>query len=284
MASIEGFRAISQVAPLQSLRPDSRTEIAQCVECGMQFEQTIYVRRDGTDVPPDPRCDVCASVCERKWKAEELKYEVAEADARQRQMWRDSCGLGEMFKGKRFESFEPKLQPAAYKAVHGWNGKSLILASPGTYGVGKTHLVAALAYRLIESSDAAIAAQGAVVRLPRPVIFTTEQRLLGRIRATFDNGAAENDEMIYMELERIRLLIVDDVGKLRPRDPSFLQQVWYRVIDARYTAQRPIILTTNLRPVELEQHIGGAAADRLTEMCGHAGFIDMKGESYRRGK
>jgi DNA replication protein DnaC len=284
MGTIEGFRAINLAGPLQSLRPDSRTEMAQCVECGMQFEQTIYIRPDGSDVPPDPRCERCSSSYERNQRAATLKYEVAEADARQRQTWRESCGLGEMFRGKTFEAFDAKLQPAAYKAMHQWDGKSIVLASPGTYGVGKTHLVAALAHRLIEASDAAISVQGAVVRMARPVLFTTEQRLLGRIRATFGDNTPENDEAIYLELERIRLLIIDDVGKLRPRDPSFLQQVWYRVIDARYTSRRPIVLTTNLRPAELEQHIGGAAADRLTEMCGRGGLIDMKGESYRRAR
>jgi len=43
-----------------------------------------------------------------------------------------------------------------------------------------------------------------------------------------------------------------------------------------------LILTMNLTLQELEDHIGGAPADRLREMCGRSGFITMKGESYRK--
>jgi DNA replication protein DnaC len=105
---------------------------------------------------------------------------------------------------------------------------------------------------------------------------------MDRIRATFNDGARETDEEIYLQLERVRLLIVDDVGKRTPRDLSFTQQVWFRIIDGRYRAQRPLVLTTNLLPNELDQHIGGACADRLMEMCGASGLIAMKGTSYRR--
>jgi DNA replication protein DnaC len=164
-------------------------------------------------------------------------------------------------------------------------GGSLILQSPpGVYGVGKTHLVSALANQLVGTLNAAVSINGYVVAQPRPVAFTTEPTLTARIRATFNDGSRETDEVIYDQLERVRLLIIDDVGKDPPRDLSFVQRVWYRLIDARYRSERPVILTTNLVLDELEQHVGGSVADRLREMCGRKGIVTMKGESYRRGR
>lgn len=98
----------------------------------------------------------------------------------------------------------------------------------------------------------------------------------------FNDEALETDEAIYTQLENVRLLIIDDVGKRVPRDLNFIQQVWYRIIDGRYRKEKPVVLTTNLLPVDMEMHIGGASADRLTEMVGVKGFVAMKGESYRR--
>lgn len=264
-----------------------RSETTQCVDCGVQFEQMIYVRPDGTDVPYDNRCDDCSGKYERQLKHEAHMREVSQASMERKTEWRTRIvrELGDKFKGATFASFNKAKQPAAFKALSVWDGQSFMLASPPeVYGVGKTHLVAALANQLVETHDAAISVQGQVVRLPRPVIFTTEPILMDRIRATFHDDARETDELIYQELVNVRLLIIDDVGKRVPRDLSFTQQVWYRIIDGRYTGNRPIILTTNMLPSEIEDHIGGASTDRLTEMCGPKGWLVLKGQSYRRQK
>ena len=107
---------------------------------------------------------------------------------------------------------------------------------------------------------------------------------MARIRATFnrEGQGGETDEDIYRTLLRYDLLVVDDVGKVRPRDYSFLQGVFFRIIDDRYTSRKPVIVTTNLSLPELETHIGGAASDRLREMCGAKGLIKMTGQSFRR--
>ena len=244
--------------------------------------QTVFQRADGSEIAPDPRCELCSALHEARERVARRLDDVKAADDSRRQEWRLTCGLGDLH--KTLDGFDGTRQPKAFKALAEWSGESLVLASPGTFGVGKTHLVAALAHFLIETSQAAVSIQGNVVRLPRPCLFTTEQRILGRIRATFNANAAEIDEQVYLEMEKIRLLIVDDVGKVRPRDTSFLEQVWYRIIDGRYIAGRPVVLTTNLSLDELESHLGGAVSDRLREMCGRQGFITMKGQSYRRQK
>lgn len=261
--------------------------MAKCVDCGELFEQVVYIRPDDSEVAPDPRCRECSAEHERLERHAEHIRETQRISDERRDEWRAALSheLQDRFRAASFDSFDSKLQPAAFKALSSWGGQSLTIASPPkTYGVGKTHLVSALASRLVETMDAAVSVQGYVVRLPRPVIFTTEPLLMDRIHATFSDGVREPVEQVYMELERVRLLIIDDVGKRRPRDPSFTEQVWFRIVDGRYKANRPLILTTNLLPSELEEHIGGAAADRMGEMCGQKGMVVMKGQSYRRQK
>lgn len=243
-----------------------------------------YIRRDGSEIAAPVLCDSCLLKDADRVREQEHQRELAEKSTLRRNEWRAALKIeiGAEFEHKTFESFNPKLQHRAYKAIHAWNGNSIILLSPGVYGVGKTHLVCALARRMTETFDAAVSVQGYVTSLPRPVMFTTEQLLLERIRATFHEEPLEYTEQVYQELENIRLLIVDDVAKQsKPRDGSFVESVWYRIIDSRYRYRRPLILTGNLTPDELEQHVGGAAADRLADMCGRNGIIVMSGESQR---
>ena len=155
--------------------------------------------------------------------------------------------------------------------------------------MGKTHLVCALVNRLIQDKkeESVVLHDGSIRFRSCPAFFVQENMLLARIRDTFNSGLTiedegyENEEMIYRELEKTPLLIIDDVGKVRPKDYSFLQGVYFRVIDSRYNEGKSIIITTNLNYDELEVHIGGACADRLREMAGKAGFIVMTGKSYR---
>ena len=205
------------------------------------------------------------------------------------------------FLNSSFENFDAKLQPKAFKAVKElqweWDEendtppKTLILLSPGVYGVGKTHLVCALANHIINSEEkATIDKYMNINKRKCPVYFVSENALLQRIRQSFNRSNKHNNNELYEETEtdiyeklaRVKLLIIDDVGKVRPRDLTFLQSVYFNIIDQRYTDNQPIILTTNLDFSDLEEHIGGACADRLREMAGKDGFIKMVGKSYRQ--
>lgn len=216
---------------------------------------------------------------------------MAKLDNQTRLFWRSTCGVEPKFVDKTFANFEVERQPRAFSVLNSWDGQSVILHSPGGptgYGIGKTHLVSALANWLITHSTAAYFCPGSlhieVNRCPVLVIRATE--LINRIRATFgrdkDDARIETDEHIYRQLAAAPLLIIDDVGKVRPRDPSFTQDVFFRIIDDRYNKKRPVILTTNLSLEELDIHIGGASSDRLSEMCRPDNIIFMAGQSYRK--
>jgi len=246
---------------------------------------------DGADRPYETRCQDC----KQKRRDEDLRQqalsELKQAKEYQRDEWFEMCNLPLKFVGKTFDNFQHNLQPKAYAAAKRlaeeyckWDGdqplRSLMLLSPDTYGVGKTHLVAALINHILEMVEPAYLRHLTVVRRRLPIYFITEPELLSRIRSTFSHTEGETDEDIYRELINYDILVLDDIGKMRPRDPSFLQGVYFRVIDGRYAREHAVMLTTNLHYSELEEHIGGACSDRLREMCGE-NFISMRGTSYR---
>lgn len=230
----------------------------------------------------------CAE-CQRKAGEEErrklLLAQLPEAQENQRDKWFEECNIPALFVDKTFANFEKKLQPKAYDIMRKYDGeKSIVLLSPDLYGVGKTHLIAALVTDFIEKAETAyFVADGCFLRKRRcPIYFIAENSLLSRIRQTYNRREedAETEEDVFSQLGNYSHLLIDDVGKVRPRDYSFLQGVYFRIIDSRYTNELPIILTTNLGYAELENHIGGASADRLREMAGD-NFVLMKGVSYR---
>ena len=59
------------------------------------------------------------------------------------------------------------------------------------------------------------------------------------------------DEDMITELNRAKLLITDDLGAERSTD--FTLEKVYNIIDSRYSAGLPMILTTNLDLTEMQQ-------------------------------
>lgn len=272
---------------LQGHSPTWRKETMQCDECGRDFEGRVALinGEDKVFIKLCPDCKLKQQELETINRAKEQLEEVKE---RQHDDWDEKYGVKGIFIEKSLENFERERQPKAYDAVKGYRDKSLVLLSPGIYGLGKTHLTCALANHLVETEEPAYFLRDSyrIIQRKCPVFFITEPKLLSRIRQTFNRkyDDAETEEDVYCALAQFPLLIIDDVGKVRPRDYSFLQGVYFRIVDDRYVQEQHIILSTNLDYSELEEHIGGACADRLVEMVGKKNFIVMRGKSYRNEK
>ena len=72
------------------------------------------------------------------------------------------------------------------------------------------------------------------------------------------------------------VLVFDDVDKSRPKEEPW--GIYWCMFDARCTARRPTILSTNRRE-ELDRHIGEASLSRLLRGLV---AIEMGGDDYRR--
>ncbi len=246
-----------------------------CVKCG----KTEYLHFT------DDLCRDChweaVWIEERKGLEERLPKDNQAA----REAWYEKYGLEGRWAELDFESFKREKQPKAFDFMKSCaiEFSSAVLYSPSIYGVGKTHLVSALANEIVDKKEAAFIndSSKSVTYKRCPVKFITETKLLSGIRQTYQKDSNENEDDIYKKLATFELLIIDDVGKVKPHDLSFLQGVYFRIIDDRYTNGQFIIITTNLDLKELEAFIGGASADRLREMCG-TNFIKILGTSYRK--
>jgi DNA replication protein DnaC len=161
----------------------------------------------------------------------------------------------------------------------------------GGVGTGKTTLAMLISHTALELGYTV-----AIYSLPR---------LLNEIRATYDS----RDYLAFFErLEAVDLLHLDDVGSERST-PWVLEQL-YLLINARYEAERSLLVTTNLEaaaaeddttifyrrptkpqprrghgdedgeaPTTLEDQIGERTVSRLEEMCT---VLPMYGKDARK--
>ena len=146
-------------------------------------------------------------------------------------------------------------------AEHKQNGTGILLW--GGCGTGKTYYSACIANELIT--------KGYTVHMTN---FAT---LINRIQGTFD----EKQDVIN-DLNRYSLLIIDDLGA--ERRSEYMQETVFNIIDARYRAGKPLIITTNLSINEIKNPPSvnyGRIYDRIIERCFP---IHVDGNSRRREK
>lgn len=132
----------------------------------------------------------------------------------------------------------------------------------GGVGVGKTFFAACIANAVVDMGDSAL-----VTSFPE---------------IESDLWSCEDKAAYYNRLARVQLLVIDDFGVERKSD--YMLEIIENVINARYVAQKPIIVTTNMSNHELafNQDLRFQRAyDRLFEYCLP---LEMTGPSRRRAE
>lgn len=243
--------------------PFNRKEaIWTCPTCGVIqpiqlsfYGSTRYARRPCT--------------CEEKAKQEQ---EHALLLAEQRRVYQEAqsnhiyCWLGREWsdsslREKTFEMFDPDLQPKAYDAAQVFTEDlkgTLVLY--GTYGTGKTHLLAAICNDILKRRNI-------------PSVFTSAPVLFRAIQARIAQNVGHED--IIKKAINARLLVIDDVDKANHTPAR--ESIYFTIIDERVKAGRPIAISTN-KLNELAQYVGGAACSRLK--IGQIP-VAMNGDDYR---
>jgi DNA replication protein DnaC len=132
----------------------------------------------------------------------------------------------------------------------------------GTHGTGKTTLAMLVSKRALAAGKSV-----AVYSVPR---------LLAELRDTFDDDAELSATQLIDRLTAVELLHLDDLGA--ERTSAWVLEQLYSLINARYEAERAILVTTNLDREQLIEQVGARSVSRLTEMCD---VIPLYGDDQR---
>ena len=220
-------------------------------------------------VPFDPKKKVrvkmpvsCRCRAERRYQEEQMLQQ--DKDMRAMEALKRQSLMDERLRDVSFDSFR-KTNDNAYNlklclryANHfdEMLAKNQGLLFYGGVGTGKTFAAACIANHLLNQ------------RIPFVKLLESMQ------------GFSEDDSALIARLNRAKLLIIDDLGAERSTDYA-LEKV-YDIVDSRYRAKLPIILTTNLSMTELKESTDiryTRIYDRIFEMCYPMQF---KGQSWRK--
>jgi DNA replication protein DnaC len=215
------------------------------------------------DVPPGHplfgRAIPCA--CQTERQAAEFRQRI------------QAAGPLRALQDKRFENFLPDglgLPPdqarslrRAYERARAFaeDPQGWLVLRGGT-GCGKTHLAAAIAHRLLERRVAAL--------------FIPVPDLLDELRAAFHPEAEVSYEERFWQLREAPVLILDDLGA--QQSTPWAQEKLFQLLDWRYNARLPTVITTNLSLEAFEPRLRSRLQDaRLVEI------VHILAPDFRRG-
>lgn len=208
--------------------------------------------------------------CICRCRQEEMKRQKEEAEAREQMMKIQrlkSTGIQERhLLDWRFEAAEDnetirwaKNYVANWKRVRAEN---LGLLLWGDVGTGKSFAAACIANALLEQAV--------------PVLMTNFSKILNQMGAMY----TEERYQYIASFNHYPLLIIDDLGI--ERSTEYAKEQVYAVIDERYKANLPLIITTNLTINQIRNPENVADAriySRVLEMCTP---IQVKGNDRRQ--
>lgn len=226
--------------------------------------------------------------------AQRAELERHTAEEMERQAWAhtlDQAGLVGWLGKATFVSFHPRddwadamhtcgrVKAYSYALTNGGLDKPFLILH-GAWGTGKSHLAAAVVRSALEVGW-------------REVYFRVWTEYLSRLRASWDRkrdgSEGETEYDIEAELKDGRLVVIDDVDKRRPT--GWTKEILVGVINYRYNAGLPTVLTFNYGPEDFDPRAAGKLA--LVEYLGEAVLdrligdtfdtIEFKAPSYRSG-
>ncbi len=141
------------------------------------------------------------------------------------------------------------------RSPEGW------LIFQGVNGCGKTHLAAAIAnYRLTQG---------------KPAFFVVVPELLDHLRSTFSPDSKISYDEFFEKLKETPLLILDDFGEQSAT--PWAQEKLYQLINYRYNARLPMVVTTCLSLEEIEPRISSRMVDPRISLVFNITAPDYRG-------
>lgn len=206
-------------------------------------------------------------------KCEEARLEQEEQERKQRerlykiQSYKRSGFPDDELRSCTFErddTPESKASKVCHNYVDNFNafrqkGKGLMLF--GDVGTGKTFLASCIANALIDEMH--------------PCLVTNFSRIINTL-----SGMFEGKQQYIDRLNDYEVLIIDDLAT--ERKTEYVNEIVYSIIDSRYRSGKPLIITTNFSPMDMqnEQDINRRRIySRIGEMCIP---VEVKGKDRRK--
>ena len=262
---------------IPSTQPVPKPE--KCKYCGktLYYECVVLMGQAMIWNLEKPRCDCEKAVAFWKgWdaKQEKIKKEKELAEEQEFRKQKIESILGKSGIKKRYlsrtidsfsvtaenkRSFEVATDYIKNFREYFTQGKGLYLEGP--CGTGKTHLAIAIALAIINTGV--------------PVICKTSIDMLGDIKRCYERNSEVTEEDVLEAYKTVDLLIIDDLGKEQVTEWSV--PVLYSILNERYEALLPTIITTNYNTSALAEKLS-AKGDTETA----AAIISRFVESYKR--
>lgn len=224
-----------------------KDELLHCGKCDTPKQSEVIVEALG--IKRKPKC-LCR--CEKEKVNESFKQlqRKSRINSARKACFQDSMLYSWTFANDDMQN--PRITQAMQKYVDNFpemlkKGQGLLLY--GLVGRGKTYAAAEVANALIDKGYTALA--------------TNFKRIENQVF-----NAKEQKQKYFDSLNKVDLLLLDDLGV--ERDTQFMQEIVYEVINNRYLAGLPMIITTNLTAEELKnpQEIKNQRIfDRVLESC-----------------
>jgi len=142
-------------------------------------------------------------------------------------------------------------------------GRSVFVYGPN--GTGKTTFACALAKQLID--------MGVTVR------FENSKQVITEIQSTYSGKLTDVLERCYA----CRVLVLDDLGKEQPT--AYALSMLYQVIDERYAAGKPTVVTSNFSRGALVNRWENADLETaeaiVSRLCENCETVEMRGDDRR---
>ncbi len=272
---------------IPSTQPVPKPE--KCKYCGktLYYECVVLMGQAMLWNLEKPRCDCEKAVAFWKgWdaKQEKIKKEKELAEEQELRKQKIESILGKSGIKKRYlsrtidsfsvtaenkRSFEVATDYIKNFREYFTQGKGLYLEGP--CGTGKTHLAIAIALAIINTGV--------------PVICKTSIDILGDIKRCYERNSEVTEEEVLEAYKTVDLLIIDDLGKEQVTEWSV--PVLYSILNERYEALLPTIITTNYNTTALAEKLS-AKGDAETATAIISRFVEsskrvtMSWADYRR--
>lgn len=246
------------ISPITARTTNPEEVTWECPTCGVQ-EPRSYTMKKITYY--SYRKCACQIAEEERLEWERRRQEEFERHANYTYNWLGSRWSELPLRNKTFENFNAERQPDAYAMARDFASDpygTLILH--GTYGTGKTHLLAAVCNETLLKHN-------------RRSLFTTSAKLFAAIQQRI--GDHQDHYVIVEQAVKTPLLVLDDVDKAKWSE--FREEIYFAIVDERVKRSLPIAISTN-KFEELDTFVGGAVYSRLK--IGRV-TIAMNGKDYR---